>query len=215
MSRAKWTTILVVAGVATLLAALATPVAARPKPKPPDTVNVTMTYVGAGIATTCEFSSLTMRREGHILRADWAEANTEVRIELPIKWERSYGPDLGGDSVTGCHGGLIEGSGTGFAGYFILAPNRRQGTVELTSRFDYYWKYEPVKKGRQVQTALELFEINAELTRVDGDGEPFDWTPGAGEQEVIGTLEMLRFDKVDGWVSFGSVAVTMTIAITD
>lgn len=158
MTRTRQTRIFALAVVVALFISLAAPVSAKPKPKPIETVTVTMTYESAGIATTCS-GPLTMKQErGGVLRTDWADAGSSVEIDLP-------------ELLSGCHGDLIEGSADGdTAGYFILAPNR-DGTIELTSRFDYYWEYTQVKK-RLVQTELRLFEINAVLHTVGG--EPFD-----------------------------------------
>ena len=217
-TRTRWTTILAIAGVAALIVAVTAPVSAKgkPAPKPADTVTVTMTYTGSGIATTCSTpltTPFTMNRKGNILRTDWADANTEVEMKL-----------LDNNGVTlleGCHGGLVDGSDNGFAGYFILAPGN-DGTIELTSRFDYYWEYMQVKK-RLVQTELRLFEINAVLDTVGDDDDeipPFDWSPGAGAQAVAGMLELRSFDKSGaGWVSLAegetAVSISMTIEITE
>ncbi len=193
---------IVLLAIATLAAmAAAAPVAAKPKPRPPETVHVTM---AGDIATTCEEPFLTMRDVGYGLRADWASANTEIEIEL--------GP------FTGCHGGLVSPYGDEFAGYLILTPGP-SGTVELTTRFDYTWEYgEEVcnRKGNKCDrnnTGLQLYEINAELQRTDG--EPFDWAPGADAQTVAGTADLWEFDKAGaGWVSLGTDELTMTIEIT-
>lgn len=212
MTRTKRTRIFALAGVVALSISLAVPVSAKPKPKPIETVTVAMTYVGAGIATTTDCSGpLTMKQERRgVLRTDWAgdanSSSSSVEITLP-------------ELLVGCHGGLIDDSHDGFAGYFILAPNP-DGTIELTSRFDYYWEYDLVEKGNsgkftEVQTELQFFEINAVLDTVTGE-PPFDWSARAVPQEVEGTLKLRSFDKFDvGWVDLSDTWVEMTITISD
>ncbi len=216
MKRRKWMRLLALAGTATLALSLA-PASAAGKGKPAKAeVAVVMGYQGAGIATTCEEASLLMSGDASgFLRADWP-ANTKVEMSFPIGWSRNH-PDGGdsGEAFSGCHGQPVAGSGDGFGGYFILSKGT-DGSLDLTSRFDYYWEHEERQRGKktiEVQTVLELFEINANLVRTDG--LHFDFLSGE-PQTVTGQLELLRFEKSsteEGWTSQGTAWVTMTITL--
>ncbi len=203
MRRKKWIRVLAVAGTVALAASLALPAIGKGKPSK-DEVVVTMSYVGAGIATSelCSSGALVMNQErSGLMRADWTGAND---VEMALTTDAV--------KLTDCHGGLVAGTGEEFAGYFILDPTR-DGGVKLTSRFDYYWEYEKVTnksgKTRTVQTGLELFEINADLR---GD-EDFDWSASGEPQTVTGQLELLSFEKNVGWTPLGTTDITMTITI--
>jgi hypothetical protein len=164
-----------------------------PKPDPNETMMVTMTYEGAGIATTCGGELPMVRREPEFLRVDWGPGAPDVEMNLP-------------DYFTGCHGGLVEGSADGFAGMFIL-DGQNDGTVRLFSRFDYEWQYEPHPKNprRTVQSLLDLYEIDGILS---GD---FDWSTGG---TLTGTLSVKNFHKAHGdgeWTDLGTTPVTITL----
>lgn len=189
----------------------------------PAVFEVTMEFVGSapGFATTCSgSSSLTMveERGGQLRSADGAQ----LEMNLPIPWNRNWPTTTSGMALTGCHGGLVDGSAEFvgddetnspvFTGAFVLIPSN-DGTVTLTGRFDYYWKFGPALRGKNktVQTVLELFDVHADL-------HGFDW--GSSEtQQVTGIVELLRFEKLldgtgAGWVTVGSTDITMTLTIT-
>jgi len=176
-----------------------------------------ISYAGAGLATTCEQSNVevSQSRDG-FMRTDWADSGTHIEMALPVAWNREHPDHKTGGEFVGCHGDALDGSAEGFEGYLIIDP-QKDGTVFLTSRFDYFWEFEEVptkKKSRTVQAVLEFFEINVQLTRTDG--LPFDPTPGVGAQEVKGKLEFQRFEKlydVPTWTTLGSADVVMTISI--
>jgi hypothetical protein len=186
----------------------------KPKPPPPAaTVSVTIAVTGDGLSTTCT-GPLTMDRESaSMLRLDWVPSGEAIEANLPITWSRSHPATAGGDTLTGCHGAPLAGSGDGFGGYFILSGDG--DGVALSSRFDYYWEY-GTKGRRTIQTVLEFLEIGCTLTRVDG--QPFDWSTSGIPQTVTGQMELRRFEKLAdrsgvGWQSFGSIPVEMTITI--
>lgn len=139
MMRRRLSRVLAVAGCLALLVELAVP--AMGKRPTSQEVLVTMSYDNAGLATTttCGPDSVPMVKHGDgYLRADYADVGS-VEIELPIAWSRNHPEPAGGDSMSGCHGPALEGSGEGFEGYLILdnGPGR---SLDLTSRFDYYWE---------------------------------------------------------------------------
>jgi hypothetical protein len=201
MSRTKWTTILTIAVVATLLAALATPVSAKKPDKPTPTVEVvevSMGFVGgsSGLATTDACGgTLEMKVEAAgRLRIDWTEG-TGVEMNLP--------------GLSGCHGWLTVPEDA-FAGYFILA-SKPGGTVELTSRFDYIWG-ETATKGKKPRIQFQdLYQINVVL-RTDG---PFVWTANGEKQEVTGELELRRFIRqLGGWQEPTTIVEDFVMTIT-
>jgi hypothetical protein len=166
----------------------------EPPPPEPDTVTVTLVYEGAGIATTADCGGpLTMELNGESLFMGWEDTAVEM----------NFGP------LTGCHGPLIAGSADDFPGNFALTQ-QRDGTVYLSSRFDYEWQFETVKK-RQVQALLDFYSIHGYLTPSDG----FVWAPGGGGT-LSGSLLLKNFHKVykDGeWSEIGTFDVTITVTI--
>jgi len=210
MSRTKRTTILTIAAVATLLAALATPVSAKKPDKPTPTVEivkVSMGFVGgsSGLATDECGGPLEMNVEAAgRLRVDWADADARRAVEMNL-------PDL-----NGCHG--WKETGDAFAGYFILKA-KPDGTVELTSRFDYKWDETVTggkKKPRVVVQVQDFYQIDVLLERTDS--EPFDWA-ASGPQEVTGDLELSHFARADGgWqdpIIVHDFVMTITILPSD
>lgn len=199
-----------------MLSAAAIPAVGKGKPAP-EIVVVELAFDTAGIATACPTGPLSMRasRSG-LARTDWEDQDEEVAMVFPIEWWRNHPTRVSGDGFGGCHGGLLDGSHDGFGGYFILEPDG-SGGVRLTSRFDYYWKFDSIMRGnkaRTVQTVLEFLEINADLRRTDGSD--FISTPGGGPQEVSGSLELRRFEKIEdvsAWTWLGTTDVTLTITV--
>jgi len=215
MSRTKRTTILTIAAVATLLAALATPVSAKKPDKPTPTVEIVKVSMELvtdefgdllpGLATTDECGGpLEMKVEaGGRLRVDWADARRAVEMNLP--------------DLNGCHG--WKETEDAFAGYFILKA-KPGGTVELTSRFDYIWGETVTqgnkKKPRVVVQVQDLYQIDVLLERTDSD--PFDWA-ASGPQWVTGDLELSHFARADGgWqdpIIVHDFVMTITILPSD
>jgi hypothetical protein len=198
-----------------LVAGLAATAVAKPTSKH---VVVTMTYGEAGIATTCnDGGALEMTGFGRrTLRADFGP-ETALEMALPIPWSRNHPDSSEGVRLEGCHGPAVPFSGPGFEGYFIIDQGP-EGSVHMTSRFDYYWEYETVQQGKRqktVQTVLEFFEINGDLVRKDG--LDFDWNLEDVPQTVRGDVELLRFEKTSDegslWTSYGNGEVGMTITI--
>jgi hypothetical protein len=197
MSKRRWTRVLVFVGVVVMIAGTA-PATAAPggKPGPPasETVTVTLSYDGHGIATTEECGgALTMDLDGESLFMSWDDTSVEM----------NFGP------LSGCHGPLFAGSDDYFSGNFTLAQ-QRDGTVNLSSRFDYEWQYETIKN-RQVQGLLDFYSINGYLTPSDD----FAWSPGGGGT-LSGSLLLKHFHKVykDGeWTEIGTFDVTITVTI--
>lgn len=206
--RARWAILATVAalGLAVLPATGAAAKKGGPEPDPP--VMVTMALAGAGLSTTCTGPLEMNRTSARSLRLDWEPTGQRIGIELPLAWQRSY-PPSGGDTFTGCHGGLLNGSAEGFGGYLILSSTP-DGDLVVSIRTDYFWGTET--KGRRTTAVLrELIEVGGVLERTDG--QPFDWS-GSGEvQAVTGSLALDLFDKSTGWISFGQTDVTMTVTI--
>lgn len=206
---------LVFGGCLALVAGLAVTAEAKPATQ---NVVITMSHESAGIATTCSGGLLEMTESGRgTLRADFGGPETALEVTLPVAWSRSHPTPSEGASFEGCHGPAVPSSAPGFEGYFIL-DRGSDGSVQTTSRFDYYWEYETVQQGRRqrtVQTVLEFFEINGDLTR--RDGADFDWKLEDVPQTVHGDVELLRFEKTPDtggvWTSYGSGEVTVTITI--
>lgn len=198
MSKRRWTSFLVFVGMIPLIAVASPAMAANGgKPGPPasDTVVVTMNYDGKGISTTADCGRpLTMNLDGEFLFMGWEDTAVEM----------NFGP------LSGCHGPLIAGSADNFSGNFALVQ-QRDGTVKLSSRFDYEWHYETVRN-RQVQALLDFYSINGYLTPSDD----FVWSPGGGGT-LSGPLLLKRFHKVykDGeWTEIGTFDVTITVKIS-
>lgn len=199
-----------------LILATAPPVAGRGKPRA-ETVSVEMSLETAGIATTCGESVLTMQPSGDgLMRADWEGTDTQVEMVFPISWIRNHPVTQSAAEFGGCHGGLVEGSHDGFGGYFII-DSGGSGSVHLASRFDYYWEFSRVFKGKKVrsqQEVLEFFEVTADLARTDG--RDFDSTPTGQPQELTGVLELRWFEKIGDelvWTTLGAAEITVTITI--
>lgn len=196
MGKRRWRNVLVVIGVVVMTAGTAPATAApggKPGPPAPDTVKVTLSYEGAGIVTTEDCGGpLTMNLDGESLFMEWEGTAVEMNL----------GP------LSGCHGPLIAGPDS-FPGNFALAQ-QRDGTVNLSSRFDYEWQYETVKK-RQVQALLDFYSVNGYLTPSDD----FIWSPGGGGT-LSGPLLLKHFRKVyrDGeWTEIGTFDATITVTI--
>lgn len=202
MSKGRWKSVLVVVGVVVMIAGTAPATAApggqpgppQPPPPEPDTVTVTLSYEDAGIATTAECGgTLTMELDGESLFMEWDDTAVEM----------NFGP------LSACHGPLIAGLPGSSPGNFALAQ-QRDGTVKLSSRFDYEWQYETVKN-RQVQALLDFYSINGHLIPSDD----FVWLPGGGGT-LSGPLLLKHFHKVyrDGeWTEIGTFDVTIIVAI--
>ena len=195
MQRRRGLVAMLTIALAAMLFASAVPVSARPDKGPPgqldDTVSVSI--AGGILATTEECGdSLTMTREGRMLRTGWGSDLPNVRMDFP-----------GIEEIDpGCHG-WVGYTGDQFTGFFILDPTK--DGVRLWARFDYDWVEGTAAKKRTTDEA-HLFEIDGILTGLD--------LTSTGPQEATGDQLVVRRFDAGTWRDLGKAeGVELTITI--
>jgi hypothetical protein len=212
---------ILVALITVALAVPATGAAAKRQnkpPKPATTYDVTMTSQGSGLATTCSTG-------GHIVmdgnpQSVLSGQGVNLEMMVPVVWRRDYNAGWGtaGPALTGCHGLSQSAIDTeSFGGALWLSFG--QDTVTFGWRYDYYWQFGEVRRGKKtvaVQEVLEFFELTS--------GE-LPWTPTElADGTLVGTVNgdflVTLFTKTaeDGAVHrfepIGTENLTFDLAIT-
>lgn len=204
-----------------LIMAMATPVAAKPKPPtpsdpPPAVMAVTMTGALSTLSsptTDCDDGDgidgvMVMERDEHGL----APANlARLTLDIPdVDSNRLYPPEFEtATGFAGCHGEQLDGTQSPYGGLFITLDDT-EAVTDLLWHFDYY--VETTTRGkRTVMTVMEHFTLsghdltwNAETSTASG------WFNVLYHLEDKANHMSIGYEPVDGSPVFLEFTLVMT-----